>query len=71
MALPQAEGLNAEFARSYRLQVLVLTGFSGKGLLSRYPVLGHEQLALYPERPDLRVTVDVEGTVVNVLVLAA
>ena len=68
LAAPQAEVLASELADIYPYQVLVPTGFPGKGLLSRYPVIGQEQLALYPERPDLHVTVDIEKNPLNLLV---
>jgi vancomycin resistance protein VanJ len=67
LALAQAEVL-AEVADLYPYQVLQPAGFAGKGLLSRYPILGSEELALYPERPDLRAWIDVGGIVLHVLI---
>src|SRR5436190_21603216 len=64
----QAELLEAELAVDYPHQVLRPGGFAGKGLLSRLPVMHSEQLTLYPERPDLQVTVDVNGAPLRVLV---
>ncbi len=68
LAEAQATVLNAELASLYPYQVLSATGFSGKGLLSRYPVVLQEHLWLYPDRPDLRVAVNVGGASLNVLV---
>ena len=64
----QALALQAELANLYPYQVLTPTGFTGKGVLSRYPVVSEERLELYPDRPDVRVTVEVEGTRLNFLV---
>jgi vancomycin resistance protein VanJ len=68
LAEPQAEAIARDLSDAFPYQVLNPTGFSGKGLLSRYPLLASEQLQLYPARPDLRVTVDVDGVRLNVLV---
>jgi endonuclease/exonuclease/phosphatase (EEP) superfamily protein YafD len=55
-------------ANRYPHQVLIGSGFSGKGLLSRYPILLHEQVTLYPDRPDLRAVIDLGDTPLQVLV---
>src|SRR3982074_2288417 len=68
LAAPQAEALTAELTDVYRYQLLLPTGFSGKGLLSRYPILEQEQVYLYPERPDLRTIVDIAGLPLSVLI---
>src|SRR5690606_4176580 len=39
-------------------QILAGTGFSGRGRLSRLPILEHGQLHLSPARPDLRAVVE-------------
>jgi len=65
---PQADALRSELASVYPYQVLTPTGFTGKGLLSRYPLLSHEQLELYPARPDVRAAVDIEGTRLHFLI---
>src|ERR1700681_2647450 len=57
LAEEQAVAIARELSSSYPHQVLVPSGFSGKGLLSRYPMLATEQLQLYPGRPDLRAVV--------------
>lgn len=64
----QANALRTELAAAYPYQVLTPDGFAGKGVLSRYPIVDHEPLLLYPERPDLRVAVAVEDLQLNVLI---
>ena len=68
VAPAQADVLRAELAGVYPHQVLLPTGFAGKGLLSRFPVVCHEQLRLYPDRPDLQASVDVDGAGLTVVV---
>src|SRR5262249_7924302 len=68
LARPQAEVLGARLSSIYPWQILVPTGFSGKGLLSRHPVVANEYLGLYPDRPDLRAVVELDGQSLNVLV---
>jgi endonuclease/exonuclease/phosphatase (EEP) superfamily protein YafD len=68
LAHAQAEALSSDLVDVYPYQLLTPTGFSGKGLLSRFPILHAEHLSLYPERPDLRATVDVGGQPLSVLV---
>jgi len=65
----QAELLADVLGGLYPYQVLVPTGFSGKGLLSRFPFVHHEQLQLYPGRPDLRAAVDIHGSSLGVFVV--
>ena len=69
LAPAQADTLARDLARMYPHQALVATGFSGKGLLSRFPILSREELQLYPGRPDLRCVVDVDGVRLQVLVV--
>jgi endonuclease/exonuclease/phosphatase (EEP) superfamily protein YafD len=68
LASAQAEVLATDLGKMYPHQVLFPTGFAGKGLLTRYPIVNFQQLALYPARPDLRATLDVGGRLVQVLV---
>jgi endonuclease/exonuclease/phosphatase (EEP) superfamily protein YafD len=68
VAAAQGEALANDLASTYPYQVLVATGFSGKGLLSRYPVVLQEELSLYPGRPDLRAIIDIDGARLQVLV---
>jgi endonuclease/exonuclease/phosphatase (EEP) superfamily protein YafD len=68
LAIAQAEALAIELADTYPYRVLLPTGFSGKGLLSRYPLVHHEQLFLYQQRPDLRAVIEVAGRPLSILV---
>ena len=68
LAGPQAAAIREGLAGAYPHQVLHPTGFSGKGLLSRFPILVREQLHLYPARPDLHVRVAALGREVTVVV---
>jgi vancomycin resistance protein VanJ len=67
LAVPQADALSG-LRSLYPYQVFFPAGFAGKGLLSRYPIITHEPLALYPDRPDLRASIDIHGAGLNVLV---
>ncbi len=64
----QAAAIAGELAEEYPHQVLAGTGFSGRGLLSRFPIVEHEQLHLSPERPDLRAVVEYGGQAATILV---
>jgi endonuclease/exonuclease/phosphatase family metal-dependent hydrolase len=64
----QAAAIASELAEDYPHQVLAGTGFSGRGLLSRLPIVEHEQLHLSPERPDLRAVVEFGGQTATILV---
>jgi vancomycin resistance protein VanJ len=64
----QATAIRADLAQEYPHQVLHPTGFSGKGLLSRYPIVVREQLHLYPARPDLHAEVEALGRRLTVVV---
>lgn len=68
LAPAQGEVLATDLVEIYPHQVLFPAGFAGRGVLSRYPLLNSQQLALYPDRPDLRTTLYVEGRLVQVLV---
>src|SRR5918994_2298729 len=68
LAPEQAEALRAGLQEAYPHQVLFPTGFSGKGLLSRMPLVTQEQLHLYPDRPDLHVRVETPGGALLVVV---
>ena len=64
----QAAAIASELAEEYPHQILAGTGFSGRGLLSRLPILEHEQLHLSPDRPDLRAVVEHGGQAATILV---
>src|SRR5438552_1743967 len=61
VAVGQAHALERDLSGMYPYQLLTSSGFSGKGLLSRYPLVEGERLSLYPGRPDLKAAVDVGG----------
>jgi vancomycin resistance protein VanJ len=64
----QAEALASDLGDRFPHQALFPTGFSGKGLLSRFPLSDLQQLHIYPERPDLRAVVEVAGKAVTIVV---
>jgi vancomycin resistance protein VanJ len=64
----QAEAIARGLGDLFPHQVLHPVGFAGKGLLSRYPILEQEQLHFSPDRPDLRVVIDVDGVSLTVIV---
>ncbi len=64
----QAEAIESELTALFPHQVLLPAGFAGKGLLSRFPLTHSQQLSLYPERPDLTVSLEVDGVPLNVVV---
>jgi endonuclease/exonuclease/phosphatase family metal-dependent hydrolase len=68
LAPSQADALAGDVANLCPYQVLLATGFGGKGLLSRYPIVSHEGLNLYPDRPDLRGVIDIGGQHLQILV---
>ena len=53
----QADALARVAIEQLPYQVVRGTGFSGRGLLSRFPIVEHEWLDLVPDRPDLRAMV--------------
>jgi endonuclease/exonuclease/phosphatase family metal-dependent hydrolase len=64
----QAQAIRADLADDFPYQVLHGTGFAGKGLLSRFPILVDELLPLDPARPDLHVRVRSKGCDLTVVV---
>lgn len=64
----QAAAIRRDLCDVFPHQALYPAGFAGKGLLSRYPLLGHERLDLHAARPDLRAVIDVGGTQLAVVV---
>src|SRR5215472_796750 len=49
----QAHALTTGLQDVYPYQVLIPDGLAGKGMLSCFQLISHEQLALYSDRPDL------------------
>jgi len=68
VAVAQAAALERDLRDLYPYQLLTSSGFAGKGLLSRYPLIGGERLSLYPGRPDLKAVVDVDGVKLRVII---
>jgi endonuclease/exonuclease/phosphatase (EEP) superfamily protein YafD len=63
----QANRLQSSLGADYPYRALFPGGFAGKGIISRYPIIKATQVNLGPERPDLVVTLDVEGTELTVI----
>jgi endonuclease/exonuclease/phosphatase family metal-dependent hydrolase len=68
LAAPQAQALASDLVDLYPYQVLVPSGFSGKGILSRLPISHHELLPLYPDRPDLLASIEIEEHPLSIIV---
>lgn len=68
LAVPQSEAIDRVLSEHYPHRVLLPTGFSGKGLLSRFPILGSASMSFAPQRPDLHATLDVGGRGLTVFV---
>jgi vancomycin resistance protein VanJ len=64
----QAEAIRSQLADVYPYQVLHGTGFCGRGLLSRYPIVAHDLLELREGRFDLRARVALPGVEATVIV---
>lgn len=64
----QAFALDANLADLYPHRVLFGDGIPGKGLLSKFPILEHEQLYLYPARPDLLAVIQLAEGELTVIV---
>lgn len=64
----QAITVDRDTAELYPYRVLLGTGFTGRGLLSRYPIVEQEWVELSAGRPDLRVRIDIGRRSVAVVV---
>ncbi|HEY7032381.1 MAG TPA: endonuclease/exonuclease/phosphatase family protein [Thermomicrobiales bacterium] len=64
----QAEAIAGNLGDLFPHQILHPAGFAGKGLLSRYAIIEQEQLHFSPDRPDLRVVIDLDGLPLTVIV---
>jgi vancomycin resistance protein VanJ len=64
----QAEAIDRLTRDRYPHHVVRGTGFEGRGLLSRWPILEVDWLNLLPHRPDLRATIEVDGWPVTIFV---
>jgi vancomycin resistance protein VanJ len=63
----QACRIQGALGSDYPHRALFPGGFAGKGIVSRYPILMATQVHLGPERPDLVVTLDIDGTQLTVI----
>jgi endonuclease/exonuclease/phosphatase family metal-dependent hydrolase len=63
----QAEALKSA-ERDYAYQAVHGSGIPGKAILSRFKIVETEPLVLYPERPDFRVTLEVQSRRLNVFI---
>jgi vancomycin resistance protein VanJ len=68
LAAVQAQAIEEQLFHEYPYQALFPGIFWGKGLISRYPITDVEQLFLFPGRPDLRGTIDIDGCLLTMLV---
>lgn len=64
----QARGIEDILNEKYPHKLLFGRGIPGKGLLSKFPIAHHEHLPFDEERPDLRVTLDINGSPLTVIV---
>jgi endonuclease/exonuclease/phosphatase family metal-dependent hydrolase len=64
----QAAEIQSDLRERYPHQAVYGTGFSGRALISRYPILAHEMVQLRPGKLDLLAKVQLPGMEVTVLV---
>lgn len=64
----QAQAIASDLIFEYPYQLLFGDGIPGKGLLSKYPILTHQRIELYPDRPDLVATVKLDHGEVTVII---
>lgn len=64
----QVRAINQSLSDLYPYRILFGNGIPGKGLLSKYPILEYQQLNLYPDRPDLRASIQVQDGKLNIIV---
>src|SRR6478735_1483842 len=67
LAPPQAVAIESGLAERYPYMRLHPLGIPGKGILSRYPIEDERLIELFPDRPDLAVTIDVDGAPLRVI----
>jgi vancomycin resistance protein VanJ len=68
LAEDQAEAIERLLAPMYPYRELHPLGIPGKAVLSKHPISSTNLLHLYPDRPDLQATLDVDGAQLNVIV---
>lgn len=64
----QSEAIGKDLKSIFPYQTLYGEGIPGKGVLSAYPIFQTEQLHLYPQRPDLLASVEIEGRPLRIIV---
>jgi vancomycin resistance protein VanJ len=64
----QAAAITGGIADLYPYQVVQGTGYSGRGLLSRHPIVSHQWFHLSPDRPDLGAEIDYSGARITFVV---
>ena len=64
----QADNLDQGLADLYPYRIVNGSGFSGRALLSRYPISDHAWITCQPGRPDLRVRINIDGQEMTVIV---
>lgn len=64
----QAQSIQKQLAFEYPYQLLFGAGIPGKGLLSKFPILNHQQIELYPDRPDLVATIKLDNSELTVII---
>ena len=65
----QAEAIDRLTGDRYPHRIVRGSGFEGRGMLSRWPIIDAEWLGLIAHRPDLRAIIDVDGLPVTVFVV--
>jgi vancomycin resistance protein VanJ len=68
LSVPQARAIETDLGQTYPYRLLMPTGFSGKGLLSKFPIQSSGSIGLAPDRPDLGGQVLVNGRSVQIIV---
>ncbi len=68
LAAPQSVAIRERLRARYPHQAFSGSGFSGRGLLSRYPLREHGQLNFAPGRADLRAVVEIGARAVTIVV---
>lgn len=64
----QVRAINQNLSDVYPYRILFGNGIPGKGLLSKFPIVEYQQLNLYPDRPDLRASIQLLDGKINVIV---
>ena len=63
----QAEALN-RIDNAYTYRAVHGSGIPGKAILSQFQIIETEPLVLYPDRPDFRVTLEMQNQQVNIFI---